>query len=82
MSEQQQAEPISKKHVVYRIPGMEAAGVVLDREYALTDSGPLVMDLYRPAGAATGARLPAVVIVLGYRDAGYQKAVGRRFNCS
>lgn len=77
MSEQSQAEPISKKKVVYRIPGMEAVRIERNREYARADSGPLMMDLYYPA--ADAALRPAVIIVLGYRDAGYQKAVGCSF---
>jgi dienelactone hydrolase len=54
------------KHVVYEIPGMEAAVVRRDEPYRLTATGPLTMDVYHPSNAAPGRRLPAVVVVLGY----------------
>ncbi len=36
------------------------------------------MDLYCPPDATPAARTPAVVIVAGYRDAGFQKMLGCR----
>jgi hypothetical protein len=59
---------ITKKPVVYRIPGMEAATIRREVEYRTTDSGPLKMDLYYPPDAKSGARIPAVVFVTGYSD--------------
>ena len=50
-----------------------------DVMYRSTDAGPLTMDVYRPADAAAGAQLPAVIFVAGYNDAGYEKMLGRRF---
>ncbi len=67
---------ITKKPVVYRIPGMEAAAIRRDVEYRTTDSGPLKMDLYYPADAKSGARLPAVVVVTGYSDVRMQPMLG------
>jgi hypothetical protein len=70
---------ISQKRAVYTIAGMERAVVRKDVVYRTTEAGPLTMDLYAPAGAASGARLPAVVLVAGYNDVGYQKMLGVRF---
>jgi hypothetical protein len=70
---------ISKKCAVYAIPGMERAGVRRDLVYRTTDAGPLTIDLYRPADADAGARLPAVVIVAGYNDVGFEKMLGCKF---
>jgi hypothetical protein len=56
---------ISQKRAVYDIAGMERAIVRKDVVYRTTDAGPLTMDLYYPADAAAGRRLPAVVLVAG-----------------
>ena len=70
---------ISKKRAVYAIPGMERATVRKDVVYRATGAGPLTMDVYTPAGVKGGARLPAVVLVAGYNDVGYEKMLGCRF---
>jgi len=70
---------ISQKRAAYRIAGMERAIVRKDVVYRTTDAGPLTMDLYYPADTAAGARLPAVVLVAGYNDVGYQKMLGVKF---
>ena len=64
---------------MYAIPGMERTDVRKDVVYRTTDAGSLTMDLYRPADAAPGARLPAVIFVAGYNDVGYEKVFGRTF---
>jgi len=62
---------LKNARVVYQMAGMEGASVRRGVEYLRTAAGPLTLDLYYPNGhAAGGQRLPAVVIVLGYRDAG------------
>ena len=70
---------ISQKRAVYRIAGMEHTAVRKDVVYRSTDAGPLTLDVYSPAEVANGARLPAVVLVAGYNDVGYEKMLGRRF---
>ena len=70
---------ISERGAVYAIPGMERAVVRRDIVYRRTAAGPLTMDLYRPADAAVGARLPAVIFAAGYNDVGYEKVFGRKF---
>jgi hypothetical protein len=70
MNEELPHDHVTKKPVVYRIPGMESAAIRRDVEYRTSDGGPLTMDLYYPANFQTGARLPAVVFVHGFSDAG------------
>src|SRR5215210_3804418 len=79
MSQDTQAEHISRKAVVYRIPGMEAVTVRRDVAYQVSDAGALTMDIYYPPAAQSGARLPAVVVVAGYSDVGFQQVVGCEF---
>ena len=75
MSQETQQDDVSKKRVVYEIPGMEAVTLRLDVEYP-TGAGVQLMDLYHPAEAKHGARIPAVVFVSGYSDVGMQKMLG------
>ena len=70
---------ISKKALVYRIPGMDAVQVRRDVEYRAAESGALTMDIYYPPGAKREARLPAVVFVAGFPDAGFEARVGCKF---
>ena len=70
---------ISQKRAVYRIAGMERAIVRKDVVYRTTDAGPLTMDLYYPADTAADAPRPAVVLVAGYNDVGYEKMLGVKF---
>jgi hypothetical protein len=70
---------ISQKRAVYHIAGMERAIVRKDVVYRTTDAGPLTMDLYYPADTGAGMRLPAVVLVAGYNDVGYEKMLGVKF---
>jgi hypothetical protein len=70
---------ISQKRAVYRIAGMERARVRKDLVYRTADAGPLTLDVYSPADAPGGARLPAVILVAGYNDVGYERMLGCRF---
>jgi len=79
MGDQSGRHEIATKRVVYRIPGMEAVTVRSDLEYGRNDAGPLTLDLYAPSDRKPGALLPAVVIVAGYPDPGFQKYLGCRF---
>ncbi|MBS1786640.1 MAG: hypothetical protein JST85_02905 [Acidobacteria bacterium] len=76
MSQDTQDEPISKKRVVYQIPGMDDVTIRLDVEYRKTDAGIQTMDLYSPSEAKSGEQIPAVIFVSGYPDAGMQKMLG------
>lgn len=79
MSQDTQQDHISKKALVYRIPGMDAVGVRRDVEYRATAAGALTMDIYYPPGAAGGSGTPAVVFVAGFPDPGFEAQVGCRF---
>ena len=79
MSRDTRQDQISKKMVVYRIPGMEGAKVRRDVAYRVTGAGPLTADVYHPPGSDGGAPVAAVVIVAGYPDPGFQKVVGCKF---
>ena len=70
---------ISQARAVYRIAGMERVAIRKDVVYRTTEAGPLTLDVYAPADAAGGAALPAVVLIAGYNDAGYEKMLGRKF---
>ena len=48
MSQDTQRDQMSKKTVVYSIPGMERATVRRDQSYRVTDAGVLTMDVYYP----------------------------------
>jgi len=64
-------EPISKKRVRLTLPGMDDVPVRRDVEFAEEAA----FDLY----GAGDAPKPAVILVPGYRDAGFEKFVGCRF---
>ncbi len=68
---------ISRKRVLYDLPGTDAAVVRQDVEFQGADGASLAMDIYASSGAV--APVPAVVIAAGYRDAGYQAMLGCRF---
>jgi hypothetical protein len=70
---------VSKKTVVYEIPGADAVTVRRDEPYRSTDAGDLTFDLYSPPDARRGMKLPAVVLVAGYPDPGVERAFGCRF---
>ena len=46
-----QHEHISKKRILYTVPGMDNVIVRRDHEYAGRETGSLTMDLYYPADA-------------------------------
>lgn len=78
MSDETQ-NPIARKTVVYQMPGMEAVTVQRDIEYKATASGALTMDLYYPPDSKSGGQTPAVIIVAGFPDFGFQKMFGCKF---
>jgi hypothetical protein len=79
MSEPLRPEEIAKKEVVLRLSGMESVAVRQDVEFRAADGGVLAMDLYSPPDAKPGTRLPAVVLVAGYPDPGFERMLGRKF---
>jgi hypothetical protein len=67
---------ISKKRVVYTMPGIDAVTIRRDEPYRATETGALTMDLYYPPDSQSGARTPAVIFVTGFSDVGAQKMLG------
>ena len=76
MSEETQRNDITKRRVVYQIPGVDAVTIRRDVEYRANDAGVLTMDIYYPPDSKSGARIPAVVFVSGFSDLGFQKMLG------
>ena len=76
MSQERQRHDITKKRVVYQMPGTDAVTIRRDVEYRVTDAGVLTMDLYYPPDSENEARIPAVIFVSGYPDPGFQKTFG------
>lgn len=79
MSEEARQHDITKKRVVYQLPGENAVTVRRDAEYRATEAGVLTMDLYYPADSKSGSRIPAVIFVIGYSDLGAQAILGCKF---
>ena len=79
MSQEAQRHEITKKRVVYEIPGMDAVRIRRDVEYRVTEAGALTMDLYDPPDAKSESLIPAVVFVGGYPDPGFQAMFGCKF---
>jgi hypothetical protein len=78
MSRDERPDGIAERVVVHGVPGMDAVKVLREVEFE-SDGGALKMDVYLPRGSEEGARAPAVVIVAGFPDAGFEAKVGRRF---
>jgi acetyl esterase/lipase len=74
-----QEEHISRKKVLYDLPGTAAVTVQMDIPYGASGDDALTMDLYRPPDAQSGTPLPAVIIVAGYPDPGFQRMLGCNF---
>jgi hypothetical protein len=79
MSEKSPRHEITLKKLVIDLAGTAGVTVRHDVEYGVTAAGRLVMDVYLPPSAGTGARLPAVIIVGGYPDVGVPMVLGCTF---
>jgi len=76
MSQDTQQEHISKKRVVYTMPGVDAVTIRRNEPYGVPGGEPLLMDLYYPPDAKSEARTPAVIFATGYSDAIAEKFLG------
>ncbi len=76
MTQNTQRHEITFKKTVDEILGMDAVEVRLDVTYDDAGPSPLTMDLYHPADATAGTRLPAVVFVAGFPDPGFESFAG------
>jgi hypothetical protein len=79
MGQESPADHISKRFIVYRVPGMEAVTVRRDVAFKVIEAVPLTMDLYRPPDAKQGTRIPVVILALGYSDLGAAEKIGGKF---
>ena len=71
--------PVTKQRLVYDMPGTRDVVLRRDVEFRAADGGVLAMDLYSPPDSRSDARTPAVVIVAGFPDVGFQARLGCRF---
>jgi hypothetical protein len=71
-------DPISKKEVVYKMPGTDSVRLRHDVKYQTKGNETLTLDLYYPPNSTTGI-LPAVLIVAGFPDSGFEKHAGCKF---
>ena len=69
----------TRKPVLYRLRGMKSVPVRRGVVYRTTPTQALTFDLYSPRKAKSGAKLPAVVFVIGYPDAGARARLGCAF---
>jgi acetyl esterase/lipase len=76
MSQDNPHDHISKKRVVYTMPGIDSVTVRRDEVYRATDSEPLTMDLYYPPGRDSGTQTGAVIFVTGFSDVGAKRMLG------
>ena len=65
--------------MVYPQPDADQVVTRLGVEFAQTASGPLTLDVYAPARGCGSVALPAIVLVAGYSDVGYEGLMGCRF---
>jgi hypothetical protein len=79
MSQDTPRDQMSRKRVVYTMPGMEAVTVRRDEPYRVTDAGAVSMDLYYPPDSKAGVRAPAVIFVTGFSDPGAERMFGSPF---
>lgn len=74
-----QRHEMTTKSVVYPLPGAESVVLRRDVEYRAADGGTLAMDLYYPPDSKREQRIPAVVMVAGYPDPGFEAMLGCKF---
>jgi dienelactone hydrolase len=79
MSQDPPYRHLSEIPMVYPAPEADQVVVQSGVEYAHTDAGPLTLDVYAPARRTPSVALPAIVLVAGYSDIGYESITGCRF---
>jgi hypothetical protein len=79
MSQDPPYRHLSEIPMVYPAPEADQVVVQSGVEYAHTDAGPLTLDVYAPARRTPSVALPAIVLVAGYSDVGYESITGCRF---
>ena len=79
MSRDERPGGIAGRTVVYSVEGVDEVKVLRDIEYRADGGDALKMDIYRPPGSGDGEGAPAVVIVAGFPDGGFEAKVGCKF---
>jgi acetyl esterase/lipase len=79
MTQETPQDHIAKKRVVYEMPGVDAVTKRPDVDFGSRDGDAITMDVYYPPDFKAGARLPAVIVVAGFPDLGFQRVVGCKF---
>jgi dienelactone hydrolase len=79
MSQDPPYRHLSEIPMVYPAPEADQVALQAGVEYARTDAGPLTLDVYAPARRSATVALPAIVLVAGYSDNGYENITGCRF---
>lgn len=78
MTQEPSKENLTEKTLVYRIPGMTRVAVRRDVVYR-RENEELVLDVYAPPDTPPHPPAPAVVLVAGFPDPGFEARVGCRF---
>lgn len=78
MSREPQRAPITQKTIAYHTPTMNEVTVDRDLIFDETDTHALTMDIYYPPKKQEQAPLPAVILVTGFPDPGFQARMGCR----
>lgn len=71
-----EAQEITKKRAVLRLPNEDAVNIRRDIPYRDSENGALTMDIYYPPDFSSGTKGPAVIFVSGYSDPGFQRILG------
>ena len=79
MSQDPPYRHLSEIPMVYPLPDADQVVTRAGVEYTQSESGPLTLDVYLPARRQPSVALPAIVLVAGYSDVGYQGVTGCRF---
>jgi hypothetical protein len=79
MSQDPPYRHLSEIPMVYPAPEADQIALQSGVEYTRADAEPLTLDVYSPARRAASVALPAIVLVAGYSDVGYQTVTGCRF---
>jgi hypothetical protein len=76
MAQDQPQDHISKKRVLYTLPGMTDVTIRRQVEYRRSGESVLTLDVYSPPDAASRRPRPAVVFVTGFPDPGARRVLG------
>lgn len=70
---------MTKLHILFEIPDVDRVSVRRDVPYGVGAGDEVTMDIYYPPDARPDVPRPAVIVVEGYPDKGYEAFVGCKF---